>query len=167
MTRNRTTTRRLSGLALGGALLLAPMSAALADEPTTATQADEMAQKAEQQAAQYREMGAVGYKTGLVQRSEAEADRYASQAEQMEPGGESVVIISPDVSQRAEATEQARLKGGVAYKTGMVQRAEAEQEKAEDQAISMFWPEPESTAAPVPPDCTAEKPGAVPPGCQK
>ena len=167
MTRNRTRMRRLSGLALGGALLLAPMSAALADEPKTATQADEMAQKADQQAAQYREMGAVGYKSGLVQRSEADANRYTSQAEQLEPAGESVVIISPAVSQRAEVVDQARLKGAVAYKTGMVQRAEAEQQKAEDQAIAMFWPEPKSTAAPVPPDCTADKPGAVPPGCPK
>lgn len=167
MTRNGTTMRRLSGLALGGALLLAPMSAALADEPTTAAEADSMAQKAEQEAARGRELGGPAYKGGMVQRAEDDASRYSSMAEEMTPPAETVEIISPEIGQRADVAEQYREKGAVAYKTGLVQQAENEQEKAEEEAVAAFMPEPENTAPAVPPDCQAGKPGAIPPGCPK
>jgi hypothetical protein len=50
---------------------------AQAPAPVTSTEAEHYAQLAEQ----YRQMGAVGYKTGLVQRAEADAQRAQARAE--------------------------------------------------------------------------------------
>ena len=56
-------------VALGALLVGLPATKALAAEPTTASAAQAMAQKYRQEADNYRALGGVGYKTGLVQRA--------------------------------------------------------------------------------------------------
>ena len=128
------TMARLSGLFWGGLLLVGPIGIARADQPSSAQEADARAQTAEQQAAQYRELGGVGYKTGLVQRAEADASRYSDMAERMASPQPIFVYASPEAEHYARLADQYKLLGGVAYKTGLVQRAEADQRRAEEEA---------------------------------
>jgi len=74
---------RLCVLGLGALLIGLPASAARAAEPTTASDAEAMAQDARKEAAYYRSLGGVGYKTGLEQREEADAARYSAMAEKL------------------------------------------------------------------------------------
>jgi len=99
--RGGTVARRLSGLAFGGLLLLGPATAALADQPATPEDASARAQAAEQRAAQYRELGGVGYKSGLVRGAEAEAAHYNNMAEQM--AGESPAATTPTPAPACDA----------------------------------------------------------------
>ena len=78
--------KRLSITALlAGALVGLSLTAARADEPMTADQADAAAQAARKEADHYRQLGGVGYKAGLVQASEAEAARYDAMAQKLAP----------------------------------------------------------------------------------
>jgi hypothetical protein len=121
---------RLSIWALGALLIGVPGTAALAAEPTTAGEAEAAAQHSRDLAAQYRQLGGVGYKTGLVQRADADATRFSALAEQLRaPAIEGP--RSAEAARYAQLAEQYRQLGGVGYKTGLVQWAEAQQRKAE------------------------------------
>lgn len=121
---------RLSVIALGALLVGLPV-AARAAEPTTSSEADAMAQQYRDQAARFRAMGGVGYKTGQVQRAEADAAKYAALAEQLRAPVAVQPQPSPEAERYAQLAEQYRKMGGVAYKNGLVQRAEAQQRKYE------------------------------------
>lgn len=68
---------------LGGALVGLPLSAARADQPTTAAEAEAAAQQAHARAEHFGQLGGVGYKAGLVQAANAEAARYDTMAEKL------------------------------------------------------------------------------------
>lgn len=124
----RTATNRLSGLVLGGLLVAGPAVArADADAPMSAQEADQMAQAAEQQAADAKLQGGVGYKTGAVQRAEADATRYSSMASETPAP---VPASSLESQHYAQLADQYKQMGAVGYKTGLVQRAEADQRRA-------------------------------------
>jgi hypothetical protein len=126
---------RLSVWALGALLIGVPGTAALAAEPTTAGEAEAAAQHSRDLAAQYRQLGGVGYKTGLVQRAESEASRFSALAEQLR----APAIInerSTEAERFAQLAEQYRKLGGVGYKTGLVQWAEAQQRRAEPAPVT-------------------------------
>lgn len=160
---------RLGGLLLGGFLLAGPARAAVADEPATAADADAMAQAAEQQADQYRQLGGVAYKTGLVQRAEADATRYSSMAEEM--SAPPVTITSPEAEHYAKLAADYKQMGGIGYKTGLVQRAEADQRRAEEEAAATTTPAaqpPAGSVDPWAPPCDESHPWDEPAeGCQK
>jgi hypothetical protein len=148
MKRERCLGGRLWTLVLGGVLLAGPLGVArAAEQPTTPAQADEMAQTAAVQAAHYRELGGVGYKTGLVQREEADATRYASMADEMRAPPAGVPVESTQAEHDRALAEQYKLMGGVAYKTGLVQRAEADARRAEQQAEASYQGVPASPEA--------------------
>jgi len=130
MTTKRKSIVRLSVLALGALLLGSPV-AARAAEPTTAQEAASMAQHYQDQAAHYRALGGVGYKTGLVQRADADAAKYSALAEQLSAPAIATSVRSPEAERYAELAAQYRAMGGVAYKVGLVQWAEAQQQKYE------------------------------------
>ena len=141
-------------LALGALLIGLPATRALAAEPTTASEAQAMAQQYQAQADHYRALGGVGYKTGMVQRAEADAAKYSALAEQLSAPVAVTPVRSPEAEHYAELAAQYRAIGGPAYKWGMVQWAEAQQAKYEAAA---------APAAPVtytaPPTCAqASKP---------
>ena len=121
---------RLSVVALGAVLVGLPM-AARAAEPTSSSEADAMAQQFREQAAHYRAMGGVGYKTGLVQRADADAANYAALAEQLRAPAALQAARSPESERFAQLAEQYRRMGGTGYKTGLVQWAEAQARKFE------------------------------------
>ena len=152
-------TMGLSGLVWGGLLLLGPVGIARADEPSTAQEAEASAQAAEQRAAEYREMGGVGYKTGLVQREEADASRYTDMAKQMSSTEPMFSVTSPEAEHYARLADQYKLMGGVGYKTGLVQRAEADQRRAQQEAAE--------TAAPLQQLDPWAAPCASATGCEK
>ncbi|HEY6478145.1 MAG TPA: hypothetical protein VI456_16320 [Polyangia bacterium] len=166
---NRTAASRLSGLVLGGLLVVGPTVArADADAPMSAQEADQMAQAAEQQAEQAKQMGGVGYKTGAVQRAEADATRYSSLAADT---GTPAQVISPEAQHYAKLADQYKLMGGVGYKTGLVQRAEADQHRAEARAAETTT---QPTAVPAsspqktyPDACNSDDPWMQPLECWK
>ena len=121
---------RLSVIALGAVLIGLPV-AARAAEPTTSSEADAMAQQYRDQAARFRAMGGVGYKTGQVQRAEADAAKYAALAEQLRAPVAVQAPRSPEAERYAQLAEQYRRMGGAGYKSGLVQRAEAQKRKYE------------------------------------
>ena len=82
MTSSKRSTSRLSALALG-ALLVGVPAAARAAEPTTADEAEAKAQQYCEQAARWSELGGPAYKTGSVQRAQAEAAKYDALADQL------------------------------------------------------------------------------------
>ena len=158
-----------------------PTRAISATQPATTGEARQMAQDSMVRAEQYRRLGGVAYKNGLVQREEADAARYnalADQLEAAEPTLAVAVITSPDTDMKAigvavlppippatspEAEHYAALAahyrfiGGAAYKTGRVQDAEANQRRAEA-AIEPPAPAPEQPN----PICLANKPVVAP-----
>jgi hypothetical protein len=82
MTIRKRSISRLSAIALG-ALLVGPPLAARAAEPTSAEEAGAKAQQYCEQAARWRELGGPAYKTGAVQRAEAQAAKYDAMADQL------------------------------------------------------------------------------------
>src|SRR6187402_2573329 len=120
MTTRKKSISRLSVLALGASFVGLPATAALAAEPTTAPEAQAMAQQYREQADHYRALGGVGYKTGLVQRAEADAATYSALAERL---GAPVATParSPDAERYAELAARYRAMGGIAHKAGLVQ----------------------------------------------
>ena len=169
-----------SGALAAGALLIGSPGRAAAAEPTTAAEAQTKAQESAARAEEYKAMGGSGYKTGLVQREEADAARYQAQADQLaaqeanvsavvvtSPDGETTAVgvvvtppaapvTSPEAEQAAAQAAHYRAMGGTGYKTGLVQSAEADQRRAE----AAVQP---PTFAPVPnPLCLTSKPAVVP-----
>jgi hypothetical protein len=120
---------RLSAFTLSALLLGLPATAALADEPTSVPEAQAKAQHYQEQAAYYRALGGVGYKTGGVQAAEADAAKYAALTDQL--SNPAVAVPSPEAQHYADLAARYRAMGGAGYKTGAVQRAEAEQQKHE------------------------------------
>jgi hypothetical protein len=144
-----------SGALAAAGLLIGSSGRAAAAEPTTAADARICAQDSAARAEQYKAMGAVGYKTGLVQREEADAARYQALADKLaaeeptvtavvvttsegEPAAVGVVVtppaspvLTPKEEQAAADVAHYQAMGGAAYKTGMVQAAEAEQRRTD------------------------------------
>jgi hypothetical protein len=129
-------------LALGMLVVGLPTTRALAAQPTTVSEAQAVAQQYREQADHYRALGAVAYKTGLVQRAEADAAKYAALVEQLSTPA-AVTTRSPEAERYAQLAQQYRAMGGQAYKSGLVQWAEAQQRK--------FEAAPASTAVTYPP----------------
>ena len=123
-------------VALGALLLGLPATRALAAEPTTASEAQAMAQHYREQADHDRALGGVAYKTGMVQRAEAEAAKYAALAEQLSAPPPATLRRSPEAEHYAQVAARYRQLGGVAYKAGLVQWAEAQERKYEMVAMS-------------------------------
>ncbi|HLK92501.1 MAG TPA: hypothetical protein VKZ18_21575 [Polyangia bacterium] len=149
----------LSGLMLGAFLLVGP---ARADEPATAQQAEAMSAAASQRADELSQLGGTAYKTGLVQQAQADASRYATMADAME-APPPVTVSSPEAEHYGKLAEDYKLMGGVAYKTGLVQRAEADQRKAQekaDRAAAVPWVDPWAAR------CDPSLPPADQPACR-
>ena len=131
MTTKSQSLSRFSVLVLGALLVGLPATAALAAEPTTAQEAQAMAQKYRQEAEHYRAFGGVGYKSGLVQRAEADAAKYSALAEQLASPTIATPARSAEAERYAKLAQQYRAMGSPAYKSGMVQWAEAQERKYE------------------------------------
>ena len=147
---------RLTVLALGALLVGLPATAALAAEPTTASDAQAISQHYRDQADHYRALGGVGYKTGLVQRADADAARYSALAEQLAAPAVATPVRSPEAQHYADLAAQYRAMGGAAYKTGLVQWAEAQQQKYEAPTVTET-----PTTQVAAPTCTATKPALM------
>jgi hypothetical protein len=94
-----------------------------------ATTAQQHAEAARMRAAELAAAGGWAYKTGLVQRSEADAARYQAEADAARAEAASCPKPAPPSSAQAAAVArlaQLRQAGGWAYKTGAVARAERE-----------------------------------------
>ena len=155
---NRKKISCLSALASGalavGALLIGSPASAGVTEPATTAEARQMAQESQARAEQYRAMGGVGYKTGLVQREEADAARYSALADQMEASAVAPATTT-DEQRDAALVEHDRSMGGAAYKTGLVQSAEAQERRDEAAA------QPPAPAAKPNPICLTSKPVVI------
>jgi len=172
----------VSGALAAGALLLGlPTRAISATQPASPVEARQMAQDSLVRAKQFRELGGVAYKNGLVQREEADAARYEALAEQLEAAQPTLAVAvitspendvkaigiglvpptppatSPEAEHYAALAAHYRFIGGAAYKTGRVQAAEANQRRAEA-AIEPPAPAPEQPN----PICMANKPVVAP-----
>jgi hypothetical protein len=125
-------------MVLGGGVLLAGLSSASAaqpvgDELSISTRAvSPEAEKAFAKAAEfrrlageYRKLGGAGEKGGLVRRAEEAAARYEAEGARVQAAAEGVDVLSPEAAAWARKVEEYRRLGGVAYKNGLVQRAEA------------------------------------------
>jgi len=169
-----------SGAVAVGALLIGSPGRAATEEPATAAEARAAAQESTARAEQFKLMGGSGYKTGLVQREEANAVRYQALADQIaaeEPNVTTVIVTSaaddtavigvvvtppaapatsPEAEKYAAQAAHYRLMGGAAYKTGLVQRAEAQQRRAEE-AVEPVVPAPQPN-----PICLNDKPDVTP-----
>lgn len=146
----------LSRIVLGAVLAGAPATAAFASEVevTTAASADAMAQHYREQAEHYKALGGVAYKSGLVQRAEADAAKYAALAGQLR----APAVAEPrsaEAEHYAQLAAQYRAIGGPAYKSGRVQWAEAQQRKYEVTTTSAAA---ETTPAPA---CAVTKPAVA------
>lgn len=100
-------------------------------EMLTVESATAKAQYYSHQAETFRSLGGVGYKAGLVQRAEASAARYAALAADLQSSAVEQPPRSPEAEHYARLAEQYRRMGGVAYKAGLVQGAEALQRRYE------------------------------------
>ena len=97
----------------------------------TGQDADAMAQHYRELARSYRALGGVGFKTGLVRRAEADAAKYEALAVELRAPELAAEPSSPEAERYARLAERYRRLGGVAYKAGLVQWAEAQQRKYE------------------------------------
>src|SRR5215467_1355017 len=93
-----------SGALAAGALLIGSPASASATEPATTAEARQMAQESQARAEQYRAMGGTGYKTGLVQKEEADAARYSAAADRMEAAADETPP-KPDQERNAALTD--------------------------------------------------------------
>jgi hypothetical protein len=147
----------LARIVLGALLVGVPTSAAFAGESqvTTAESADAMAQHYREQAAHYRGFGGVGWKTGLVQRADADAAKYAALAEKLRAPTVTTPARSPEAEHYAQLAARYRAMAGAAYKAGLVQWAEAEQAKHERPTAAP------ATSQPAPVACNTTKPAVA------
>lgn len=125
------TKRFMTSAFLSGALLALPLTAARAEKPTTAPDAEAAAQNAREQADHYRQLGGVGYKAGLVQSSEAAAMRYDALAEELAPTP-AATQEQADLAQQQKLAAHYKSLGPVTYKTGVEQQAQAKQLAAQE-----------------------------------
>jgi hypothetical protein len=163
----RTATSRLSGLVLGGLLVAGPTIArADVDTPTSAEESAQGAQAAEQQVEQAKELGGSGYKSGAVQRAETKVvDAECLSAEAQAPAP----VTSPEAEHYSKLAEQYRQMGAVGYKTGLVQRAEADAQRAQARAEAAAEQPIVPAAAPetYPGACNTNDPWMQSPDCWK
>jgi hypothetical protein len=112
-------------------LIVAPVALARAEQPVTAEDAQVQAMRYGIEAAHLRKLGGVAYKTGEVQRAEAQQARYAAMAERL--SAQPVwAPPSPLADHYAAVARHYRaMGGGPAYKWGRVAAAEAQQRYAE------------------------------------
>jgi hypothetical protein len=96
----------------------------------------------------------VGYKTGSVQRAEADAERYSILANQLAAPTAATPVRSSEAEHYAELAQQYRAMGGVAYKSGLVQWAEAQERKYEAGTVTAM----PTTYVPGPACAAASKP---------
>ena len=146
-----------------GALLVGVPTVAFAGEPevTTAASAEAMAQHYREQSDHYRSLGGVGWKTGLVQRADADAAKYTALAEQLRTPVAVTPVRSPEAEHYAQLAAQYRAMGGAAYKSGLVQWAEAQQAKYETPTTTS------TTSNPTPAPCIATKPSVMTLACSR
>jgi hypothetical protein len=120
----------------------APASPLLSEESSasldilTADAAEARAHHYRELARRFRALGGVGYKSGLVQRAEASAAEHAMLAAELRGPASTEAPRSPEAERYAKLAEQYRRFGGVAYKAGLVQWAEAQQRKHEPAAMA-------------------------------
>lgn len=118
---------RFSILVLAAPLVGVTATSALAAEPTTVDEARAAAQHSEKQAAYYEGLGGVGYKAGLVQSSEAEAQRYSALADEL--ASPPAAVPTPAEQRVQEQMQFAHGLAGTADKTGFLQEVKAEQQQ--------------------------------------
>ena len=163
MTTNNKSISRLCGVAFGALLVGLPATAALAAdaEPTTAAEAQALAQDYREKADHYRAMGGIGYSSGRVQDAEAQAAKYTALAEQLSAPAVATPSPSPEVEHYAKLAADYRAMGGFTYKAGLVQWAEAQQQKAQatQQAEAT---QQQGEAAPVPAAPSTDAPNSGP-----
>jgi hypothetical protein len=152
--------RYVSGALAAGALLIGlPARPAFAAAPATPEEARMMSYQASERAAQYADSAAAGslYKSGLIQREENEATRYAALADRM---AAPAPARSPSAEHFAALAAHYRFIGGAAYKVGLVQWAEAEQRRAAeaDAVAAGAPPAAQETSLEPNPICLTEKP---------
>jgi hypothetical protein len=140
----------LGALPLGARAIAASVAA---DDPTSAAAAEATAADYRAEAEQYRQLGGTGYKAGLVQRAEADAAKYTAIAEEIR-APEPPPPLSPEAQHYDDLAAQYRQLGGTGYKTGLVQRAEAD-ERAQIQKDQEV-PAPPTSELP----CGVSKPAA-------
>jgi hypothetical protein len=87
-------------------------------------------------AVRYRAFGGVGYKAGLVQRAESDAAKYTALAIELRGPTGVAAPRSPEAEHYAQLAARYRQLGGVGYKAGLVQWAEAQERKYEMVAMS-------------------------------
>ncbi len=166
MTTSKKRMLRFAVLSLGGLLVSLPAATSRAHEPTTAVEAQAMAQMAGVRAEKARAMGGVGYKSGEVRRAETDEARYTAMAEEMSAVTAPVPAPTPIADHYATVAEHYRaMGGGPAYKWRRVEQAEMQQERwarIESQAGSAYYPTPAIGEEPAPsvyPACeTVSKP---------
>jgi hypothetical protein len=166
-----TTTKSLSGLGIVALTALLVGSSArparAAGEPTTAAEAQAQAQHYSDLAARYRALGGgPAYKTGVVQRAEADAAEYAASAEQLAAPPAAAPVRSPEAEHYAELAARYRKVGGTAYKSGYVQWVEAQEcepEKVPPTSATGTY-DPAGVAGPP---CLATKPPVRTVDCSK
>lgn len=136
-------------------LIGAPAALAHANQPMTAEQAQMEAMRYGNRAAHLRTLGGVAYKSGEVQRAEAQQAKYTARAEELSapvrPPSRAVAEHYAEVAQHYRA-----MGGGPAYKWGRVAEAEAQQryfesieappEPASPFGLSIVEPPPPSPA---------------------
>jgi hypothetical protein len=165
---NGTATSRLAGLVLGGLLAAGPSIArADTDAPPSAPETDQAAQAAEQQIDQAKQEGGSGYKSGAVQRAESEATFEECQSGAAQAPAP---VTSPEAQHYAKLAEQYRQMGAVGYKTGLVQRAEADARRAQaraEAAAAQPGAIPAASPETYPGACNADDPWMQSPDCWK
>jgi hypothetical protein len=154
----RTAMSRLSGLVLGGLLAAGP-TIARADAPTSESEAD-------QQVDQAKDLGGAGYKSGAVQRAESEAAGWSCPSAAAQPPA---AVTAPEAQHYAQLAEQYRGMGASGYKTGLVQRAEADARRAQARADQAAAQPVVPAAAPgtYPGACNTDDPWMQSPDCWK
>ncbi len=108
-------------------LIGAPVAAARANQPMTPEEAQVQSMRYGIEAAQLRKLDGEAYKTGEVQRAEAQQAKYAAMAEQL--SSQPVwTRPNPNAEHYAEVAQHYReMAGGPAYKWRRVSEAEAQQ----------------------------------------
>jgi hypothetical protein len=107
------------------------LSAAAAQWLRTAKLADQRASEWKTKVEAYRAMGGAAYKGGLVQRAEGEVARYGREAARARAlaSGELTEAQIAEAQRYERLADEYRRMGGIAYKNGLVQWAEAQARK--------------------------------------
>ena len=125
------TTLVVAGVALGSSAVAAAQASDRSAAQAHAATAQQQADSARMKAAELAKAGGWAYKTGLVQRAEADAARYQAEADMAmaeASGCGQPAAPSPEQAVALERLAELRQAGGWAYKTGAVARAERDVE---------------------------------------